>query len=377
MSNSSTISVFGSFGYGNVGDELVPECIENLSLECGLSITVRPISRFRSGELDGIVYLRPEDEAEVHEALLRKVLLCGGGIVEPRQMSCLNQLVLAGKVRGGAQFMPFAISTDASIGYTWRQTRSIRRALAHLPEIFVRDDLSNEALQAILPGQSVTTVGDIALWLRSEVPPTNVYRPLDSPYLAITLGDRWTSDNAIDYISAEVAQAARYLNLRVDLIPISKTVGVDVEVHRRLQVCLRERHGIDSRLSLFSSSRALRPGWVAYAYANAAVVVGMRLHACVMAYSQRTPFVAVAYHPKVAGFCKTVAWSEHVVPFRLPPRQDDGTYGYRFETLALRGGELAERVEAAMEFRDFSGLDFYRLRQQTLWPGVAKWLTEN
>lgn len=371
----STVTVFGSFGYGNVGDELVPSCVERLSAESGYPIRARPVTRFRSGKLDGIIYLQPEDKA-LASALAGKVILCGGGIIEPRDMSCLNQLVLAGRRVGGARFMPFAISTDHSVRYSWRQSRGIRRALGHLPEVYVRDDLSNEALQKLLPGQTVTTVGDIALWLRAEEPPADLFRPLDTPSIAVTLGDRWTSDDFISYMADEIARASRQLDMSIDLIPISNTVGPDVEIHTRLQECLRERHGVEARLSLFSGAAILKPGWIAYAYASSAVVVGMRLHACVMAYSQRTPFVAIAYHPKVAGFCKTIAWSDFVLPARLPKQQDDGSYGYRFETLALKRNDLAERIEAALEAPDFSALDFYRRRQRTLWPSIADWLTE-
>lgn len=370
------ISVFGSFGYGNVGDELVPSCIEGLSAECGIPLRVLPVSRFRSGKLDGVVYLGTEDGDALRAALGSKVLLCGGGIVEPQDFSCLNQLVTAGKRMGGVDFLPFAISTDHAVRYSRRHSVGIKRALGHLPEIYVRDDLSNAALQRLLPGQTVTTVGDIALWLRAEEPPRDVFRPTDAPSIAVTLGDQWTSDDFISYIANEIARASRRLDLAVDLIPISNTVGKDVELHARLQECLRERHGVKARLSLFAGAAILNPAWIAYAYAKSAVVVGMRLHACVMAYSQRTPFVAIAYHPKVAGFCKTIAWSDFVLPDRLPKQQDDGSYGYRFETLALQSNDVADRLEAVLAMSDFSALDFYRRRQRTLWPAVVDWLME-
>lgn len=376
MTDSPIVPVFGSFGFGNVGDELVPTCLARLSLACGVPLTTQPISRFGSGKLDGVLYLRAEDEPHLRGAFQKKIILCGGGIIEPREKSCLNRLVETGRRLGGAEFMPFAISTDHATSYSWKQRRRIRRALAHLSEVFVRDDLSNEALRRILPGTPITTVGDIALWLSAEEPPTGVYRNPDRPYLAVTLGDRWASDAFISFMAGELARTVDRLGLTIDIIPISNTVGVDVDIHRRLQTCLHERHGIEARLSLFAGAEVLKPGWIAHAYANAAVVVGMRLHACVMAYSQRTPFVALAYHPKVAGFCKTVGWTNFVLPRRLPERQDEGEYGYRFETINLADGELVEKITAAIRFGDFSALDYYRHRQKMIWPSVLEWLSE-
>lgn len=374
MTDAPSVPVFGSFGFGNVGDELVPDCISRLSLENGVTLRMQPVSRFRSGKLNGVLYLRPEDEARLGDVFRRRMLLCGGGIIEPRAKSCLNRLLDTSRRLGGVEFMPFAISVDHSTTYSLRQKYRIRRALGHLPEIFVRDDLSNEALRALLPGTPITTVGDIALWLSAEAPPRDLYTALEKPYLAITLGDQWVSDKFVSYVAGEVAQASRRLGLAVDIIPISNTVGVDVALHRRLQACLRERHGIEARLSLFAGADILEPRWVAHAYANASVVVGMRLHACILAYAQRTPFVALAYHPKVAGFCRTVGWNEFVLPRKLPRKQDEGVYGYHFDTVNLQEGELVEAIEAAKEFNDFSALDFYRLRQRTAWRSVLDWL---
>jgi polysaccharide pyruvyl transferase WcaK-like protein len=87
------------------------------------------------------------------------------------------------------------------------------------------------------------------------------------------------------------------------------------------------------------------PRTVSAVYGRAKLVVGMRLHACVMAYGRRTPFVAIAYHPKLHGFAATVGASDFVLPRQARP-QAAKIYGYRFEDTGIDGEQLAPLVLA-------------------------------
>jgi polysaccharide pyruvyl transferase WcaK-like protein len=57
------------------------------------------------------------------------------------------------------------------------------------------------------------------------------------------------------------------------------------------------------------------PNAVSGAVAGAGAVVGVRLHALILAAGAETPFVGVSYDPKVAAFCQDAGASHHGVDF--------------------------------------------------------------
>lgn len=116
-------------------------------------------------------------------------------------------------------------------------------------------------------------------------------------------------------------------------------------------------------ICLFGQEPVLRPGWVANVYGRAELVIASRLHGCVMAYSQRTPFVGIGYHHKVLGFARTVGWEDAVVPRAMPEMQSRDTYGFTVADLSWQQGALVAAADGALARPDFSALDFYRMKQ--------------
>jgi len=76
--------------------------------------------------------------------------------------------------------------------------------------------------------------------------------------------------------------------------------------------------------------------------ARSAVVVGERLHACVLAAAAGRPFVAVEYRPKVRDFSESVAMDDYVI------RSDGLRAGRLVELVADLAGEAPDEMNAAV-----------------------------
>jgi polysaccharide pyruvyl transferase WcaK-like protein len=76
--------------------------------------------------------------------------------------------------------------------------------------------------------------------------------------------------------------------------------------------------------------------------ARSSVVIGERLHACVLAAAAGRPFVAIEYRPKVRDFSESVAMDDYVV------RSDEVKAGRIVELVADLGGDAPEEMTAAV-----------------------------
>jgi hypothetical protein len=65
----------------------------------------------------------------------------------------------------------------------------------------------------------------------------------------------------------------------------------------------------------------------------------------------------LAYHPKLIGFAQTVEWRNMMLPDQMPEQQQAGTYGYGFDLLGLRPGDLLRKAELALAQPNFDRLE--------------------
>lgn len=363
MSAQSTpVTVFGSFGFGNVGDEAVLPSFAGLlrATDPGAVRDIAGMSRFAKGPKPDIHYLRDPAALRAQGVLGDRVFLVGGGIIEPRPNSCMNRLVDLRRAAGPFHIQPFAISCEPGVAFGFRERRKLRAALAHLPEILVRDEISQAALEPLID-RPVRVVGDIVLWLQPGALPD--MPPLPDRYIAVSLASVWDAPDFFDWLAADLAETARRAGAHVVMVPISNAVGKDVEQHRALADRIWQTHGVPTQICDFGADPFPRPEWVAAVYDRAELVVASRLHGCVMAYAQKTPFVGIGYHPKLLGFARTVSWENMLLPRHIPARQSVGTYGFALSDLTFRPGDLVGAAADAMACDNFVARDFYRMKQ--------------
>lgn len=363
MASGNALTVFGSFGFGNLGDELVPECFGHLMRAAGQRGEIRAMSRFANIP-PGSAAPFPEKPA-LSDQNLGPLVLAGGGIIEPREMSCMNRaFALAGKVPG-LRVATHAISVEPGVQFSWGQRRKLARQLRNIGPVMVRDNLSAEVLGTLVPGHPVRVIGDIALWLQPSEIPEEVARLVPERAIPVILSDVWETDDFLEWMAVELVDLARNLNAALLLLPISGTFGKDLAVHARLRDCL-VRTAPDVELAFPAEQLPLAlfsPGVVGTLLQQAPLVVSMRLHGCVMSYAVGTPFVGLTYHPKLLGFARTVGWPKALVPHKLPTRQSQGAYGYQFSDLAVERGDLSAAAEAVLGDADFSAVPYFRRLQ--------------
>ena len=361
------LSVFGSFGYGNLGDELVPRCLAHLLAEAGVW-SGEPVAISRYGEViaGDVLPSGSEARAALCDASGRgRMVLVGGGIIEPRAGSSLNRAFDLARDLPGLDLRALAVSVEPGVRFSWLQKRRLARQARRLGPIGVRDVLSARVLQGLIPGHAIEVLGDIALWSQPAPLPPDIEAAVGPGGIAVILHNTWLDAEGFhDWLADELADLSQASGLSVVLLPFAiRRDRRDMRTHQRLGEALAAR-GVKAAFPAEACpAEMFTPEVAAEILRRSRLCVSMRLHGCVMAYAQRTPFVGLAYHPKLAGFAETVGHGRFLLPRDLPGHQTPGHYGYGFGDLDFGRGELCRTGLAAMAEAEFSGLDFWRARQ--------------
>jgi polysaccharide pyruvyl transferase WcaK-like protein len=219
--------------------------------------------------------------------------------------------------------------------------------------------MSAEVLRAVAPKSQVQVCGDSVLWMKpAEQAPAEVQSL--GRMVAVSLAPRWSREEAFGlWLAEHLARLARRLEATVVFVPFSTRFDDDRAEHRKVAGLMRQR---DAEVRTLCLEADLGPRQVAAVLGRAVLTVGMRLHACVMAYGQRRPFVGLAYHPKIAAFGQTAGCRQFVLPAAVPPRQTAGAYGYSLAATGLLQADLASAGLEAVEKSRFEKLDDLRGR---------------
>lgn len=363
LTQNMRVTACGSFGDGNAGDEAAPLALADLAAAQGVSLEMQVLSRFPEPRMDEVIGLAPAQRERRRSLAGTDALLVGGGVVEARERAVLFRCHRPLRRAGVRRWSLFAAGIEAGVHYGALRRFQIRRLLAGAERISCRDAHSARILKGIGVRGDAPVVGDVVLWLNPApaVPPE--VAALDR-YVAVVLTDRWRGvARWYDYISDQLARVARELDAALVFAPFSTYNADDLDEHAEVARRVRERDAGVQTLVLDSGHdpRTLRA-----VLGGAALTVGMRLHACVMAYAGRTPAVALAYHPKVQAFMETVGWAHAVVPAQPPAQQSAGAYGYRFEDTGIADASDEARLvtvaRTAMASADYAMLPELRER---------------
>lgn len=361
--NTDHLAVCGSFGDGNAGDEAAPLALADLAAAQGRVLEPTVLSRFAEPRMDGVIGLAAPPEEHRRALAGAHALMVGGGVVEAAERAVLFRCHRPLRRAGVRRWSLFAAGVEAGVSYGTFRRLQIRRRLAGAERISCRDALSARILNEIGLRREAPVVGDVVLWLNPApaVPPEVAAL---KRYVAVVLTDRWRGvPRWYDYISEQLARLAGELDAALVFAPFSTYNADDQREHEH--VAQRVREG-DANVHALVLEPGHDPRTLAAVLGGAALTVGMRLHACVMAYAERTPMVALAYHPKVQAFMETVGWTHATAPPRPPAQQSAGTYGYRFEDVGLDEGDSGARLvsiaQSAIESPDFSMLPILRQR---------------
>ena len=360
MGKNTKLVVFGSFGFGNVGDEAVPYAIEDLLLSIGIERKVTIVSRFNNPNLENIIGLS-DSYSPLLEALAdTPVIICGGGIIEPREMCCALRFEKYLKMARPSHSAIFAGSFEFGVDYGWTIKRKLRRILSKIDNIYTRDYLSEIYFREHFPELDASAIGDVVLGMKASELRSSAVEFERQEYISVSLSAAWKdSPDWYDWISTELQTLSNDLDKPLLFVPMSCHKSDDDRIEHQVVIDKIIQLGVKNLPAAIIET--LLPRDMAAVFRDSLLIISMRLHGCVMSYGQMTPFVGLSYHPKLSGFAKTVGWQHFVLPYKdIPLKQDKGKYGYVFSSLHLDSGDLCRVANKALEFGSFSLLPLFR-----------------
>ncbi len=312
MSEAATrrITLLGSFGYGNAGDEAVPLALSDAAAALGLALAFDLVGRWPQTPDPSVIDLGPQDAARREALRGQPLVFAGGGVIEPGKMGVFTRCWHLRRELAPSRVSLLGASVDAHVAYPWRRRWALQRSLRRVHRVTLRDVLGAETLKQVAPRIETRVVGDTVLWMKPDPLPASVAEL--GPYVAVSLMDEWDAVPGFDdWLAAHLVRLARELDAKIVYAPCSFEYSTDIEVHRRVRRAVERRDPGREQLEIEAQ---LDPRQLAGILGASRLTVGMRLHSCVMAYAQQAPFVGLAYHPKLLGFSRTVGHERFILP---------------------------------------------------------------
>ncbi|EYB66561.1 polysaccharide pyruvyl transferase [Deinococcus phoenicis] len=286
------VAVSGYYGFGNAGDEAIALAITRELRAQGavpLLLSNTPAETAHAYGCESAARMQP---AALLGALSRsQVVLSGGGGLLQDRTSARTLSYYLGVIRAARLLGKRVVVFNQSIGpLSEAGGRRVAAALKGV-RVIVRDRGSLETLRAL--GLEGELGGDPALLL-SPTPGLN--RDPDRVILA-PRGDVTDAMGGLKAVAARLRAEGRHVTA------LAFMPDHDDAAARSL--------GADEVLSPRDPQAALD------AIAGAGFVVGVRLHALILAAAAGVPFAGVSYDPKVQGFCADAAAPTH--PTALNP----------------------------------------------------------
>lgn len=270
-------------------------------------------------------------------------------MIEPAEISVVLATDAMRQELGTTRYALIGVNADSGISYSRAYRRRFSNVLKEAELVTARDPLSAGVIRDLEPSADVAVTGDVVLCLRPADEAPQAAASVEGRFIAVTLTPRWHESAAWhSWIAEQLKETAERLDAALVFVPCTLEHDDDRVEHHAVAERIRE---LAPDITIVEVREHLGPREIAAIYERAALVVGMRLHACVMAYGGQTPFVAVAYHPKLHGFAQTVDASQFVLPKGVR-EQSASSYGYRFEETGLADEALAPLAERAL--REFS-----------------------
>lgn len=354
------LTICGSFGFRNAGDEAIPEAISDMLAELGQSSQLNIVGRFDKTDMPEVITIAAQDAHRRQALKGDPVIMSGGGIIEEKEQASLfrcNELLQS---KFTAKALLLGVSVEAGVRYSLSTRYKIYKSLNNVHTVYTRDVLSEKTFKKVLPYFKTKMIGDLVLWHKPDASqmPKNIQLPSD--YIAVCLAPRWQDEPAwLHWIANELLVISRELKTAIVFVPMSGKFDDDQAENDRVAGAIQ---GMAPDIEVISMPFISSPRLINYIFSQSQLVISMRLHGCVMAFAQQVPFVAIAYHPKLYGFTRTVNWSNSILPSSMPNAQAADTYGYNFLDVRLAKRDLVNKAIAAIGYSDFSLLNILKAK---------------
>jgi polysaccharide pyruvyl transferase CsaB len=297
--------ISGYYGFGNLGDEaLLRELVSQLKTRYPLAaIDVLSQHPAETAHRFNVASTPRMDLGAVRKAVERSdVVLSGAGGLLQTATSFKSLLYYAGiirtGVRAGKRTMIFAQSVGP-LDFWGRQT--VRECCKGIAGATVRDERSRALLASILPAVAVERTADLVFLY--DPPETAVdlttygLGPESEPLVVVAARKTAQFEAVAATIASAVDRLASEHGAQVAFVPFGGQGDAEsaTTIIRkcRSKPALVELDDLDA---------------VAAAIARARLVIGVRLHALILAARFGVPFLPIAYDPKVLGLCEDLAY---------------------------------------------------------------------
>ena len=290
--------VSGYYGFDNLGDDALLQIIVSQLRTRYPHATIDVLSakpEVTAHEL-GVVATPRWDQAAIRDAVAAAdVVLSGGGGLFQNATSLKSLFYYAGiartAIRAGKKTMVFAQSIGP-LDFLGKQT--VRECCRGLRAATVRDERSKQLFAPLVPGTPIEVTADpVFLYDLPETPIDLAAAGLgeeSDPLVLVCARKTAHQADGITALAAAVDRLAERHGARVAFLPFGGAADAEVSTlvirKCRSKPTLVPLDGLDA---------------VASAIARAKLVIGVRLHALILAARFGVPFLAVPYDPKITG----------------------------------------------------------------------------
>lgn len=334
----------GYYGFGNLGDEALLEVIVSQMRARFPSIAIDVLSATpeATARSYGVDATPRWSMRAVREAIGRAdVVLSGGGGLLQTATSARSIVYYAGILREAIRQRRKAMIFAQSIGPLDLLGRIIVRSFCRgTDRATVRDLRSLRLLQSLLPQTTVEQTADPVFLYDLPVEEIDLSSEglAGAPYAIVSVRKIPNLRDGQHAIAHAVDRLAQTHGVRVAFLPLG---GInDAEVSTAIIRLCKSAPMLLPECSLARAAAIL---------CGARVVIGMRLHALILAARFAVPFLAIPYDPKVAALCDDLGYP--LDPLWIPgkPAPSDPVVDALVDRLMSQrdvlAADLRERVE--------------------------------
>lgn len=354
----------GYYGFGNLGDEALLEVIVSQlrSRYPGAEIDVLSAKPAETSADLGVEATPRWDAKAVRRAIDRAdVVISGGGGLLQNSTSLRSLVYYAGIIRAAARANRKAMIFAQSVGPLdfWGKA-VVKECCKGVAAATVRDKRSVELLASLLPAVSVEQTADPVFLYDAPEETIDLsiegLGPQSDPLVIFSVRKAQGMKDRLDVLARAADRFAQEHGARVAFLPLGGAADAEVST-----LVIRKCKTAPVLLPECSLARA------ANIIRKAKAVVGMRLHALILAARYAIPFLPIPYDPKVGALCEDLAYPLPPLFTLDPPgpkpdhaqidalvdrlwRERDGVAGHltgaaeRLRGLAMRNFEVLDRV---------------------------------
>ncbi|MHB8145937.1 MAG: polysaccharide pyruvyl transferase CsaB [Vulcanimicrobiaceae bacterium] len=337
--------ISGYYGFGNLGDEALLEIIvARLRASFpGLELEVLSATPETTASRLGIAATARWNWRLVREAITRAdIVLSGGGGLLQSATSIRSVVYYAGILREAVKQRRKTMIFAQSVGPLDVLGRMLVRHFCRgIDRATVRDARSLSLLHSLLPGTPVEQTADPVFLYDLPAQETDLARegldPSQGPYAIVSVRKVAALKDGTKAIARAVDRLSTDHGLRVGFLPLGG--ASDAEVATTIIRACASAPMLLPECGLAKAAAILR---------GAHAVIGMRLHALILAARFGVPFLAIPYDPKVAALCEELGYP--LEPLWAPgqPAPNDAAVDTAIDRLMSQRDALSEHLRERM-----------------------------